>query len=73
MPDAARLASAVADVERHLNASTWHDVGGSFTCAEAEALAELLTAAGATEAAEHLRTGHAAQDELGDLHFGGGR
>lgn len=54
---------------KSLDTEVWHDVGGSFSCSEADALAALLVAVGLPEHADALRTGHAAQDELGDLHY----
>lgn len=42
----------------------------SFTCSEAERLADLARAVGANDVAAALISAHAEADEEGDLHFG---
>lgn len=69
--DTDRITAAALNVD-DLDASVWHEVAPAFTCQEAEALAELLRAAGCDTAADDLITGHRAADELGDLHFAAG-
>jgi hypothetical protein len=60
--DAARVFASTFD------GLTCSDLGGRLTCNEAEAFADLLTAAGRPDHAEALMGAHTLSDEPGDLH-----
>ncbi|MFC4245074.1 hypothetical protein ACFOYW_17030 [Gryllotalpicola reticulitermitis] len=51
------------------NIQTAHDVGPRLTCSEVEALAVILRALGAPEAAARWLDGHAVDDEVDELHY----
>lgn len=59
----ARMAEVLGD------AMTAGDTGGHFSCGEAEALADVLRAAGHTDAADEWIEGHAGADDEGDDHY----
>ncbi|GAB2699180.1 hypothetical protein BKA24_001763 [Microbacterium marinum] len=65
---AATLAAAVATLADAFDAYTLHDVGPALSCHEADALADVFTAAGLEDAAERVRDFHALGDseEEGD-------
>lgn len=48
---------------------TWYDVGGRFTCSEADELVDLLRTIGRDDLADSLAEGHADEDDEGDDHY----
>lgn len=46
----------------------WHQLAGHLTCAEVDAVANMLLVFGRTDTAEHLLESHAYSDEPGDSH-----
>ncbi|MBX3196269.1 MAG: hypothetical protein KF727_14370 [Microbacteriaceae bacterium] len=54
-----------------LHPDVWRDTATSFGCTEAEAIAGLLDAAGATGVARMFLEAHAEGDEDGDEHYQG--
>lgn len=55
-----------------LDAGVWMDNATHFTCDEAETLAQVFRAAGATNLAEEFIAAHTRGDEEGDEHYKGG-
>lgn len=63
------LLEAVGDMAHCLgDGLTAMHVGPRFTCGEAESIADVMRAAGFTDAADVWIEGHAAGDEPGDMH-----
>lgn len=70
-PQKRAVVLAVEDLIQ-LDASVWIDTATRFSCHEAEALAEVFRAAGATSLAEEFVSAHARDDDEGDDHYGKG-
>lgn len=65
--DALFVAAAQAVVD--LDPGCWYDQATAFTCTEADALADLLRAAGHTNTAAVFIEAHAEGDDEGDDHY----
>lgn len=63
------LSTALDTFLEVFSAWTLGDLGPHLTCTEADALANLLNAAGRPDLAEALSEGHAAEDDAGDAHY----
>lgn len=68
------MSQEVSNAIKHLadvfgDSMTAGDVGPHMTCGEAEALADVLRAAGHDAAADAWLEGHASGDDEGDLHY----
>src|SRR5579864_374932 len=61
------IVAAALRIADGFGSDTWHDLGPTLTCSEADALAELLRACGAVDSAAAL------DDDAGDAHYTGAR